>query len=320
MIVVVGSLFFKRLKVIDLSKIDSQILFVLWKLYGVQVSQLAVLLGVDEVKVTRRVRALRERGYVDNALVLGDGEKALVWLKKKGMRALGELEEYAWIPDTERRENKPSNMLAKHILGEAKIAAWFALPKEARRKHDLMTVPFSYYQTERDVRSVAYVLDGKTPKYVDKGLHMPDALYRSRADGAVAIEYERTRKPRNVRNTLITNMRQNSKRFNKQIWVTAHKAGLDVSDKAAKYPDWDIEVIEMRDVEDDLAAYMKSDVEKVNLIGEGHVISKPLSKLPLVADPVVSEGVKSVEKAANVTGNGDTKADVATRLGLNTKR
>lgn len=304
---------------IYLSKIDSAILFVLWKLYGAQVSQLSVLLGVDEDKVSRRVRALRERGYVDNALVLGDGEKALVWLKKKGMRALGELEEYAWIPDAERRENKPSNMLAHHILGEAKIAAWLALPKELRRNHDLMTVPFSYYQTERDVRSVAYVMDGKTPKYVDKGLHMPDAFYKTKG-GAVAIEYERTRKPATARKSLDMNMRQNSKRFNQQIWVTSFSAERDVKKYADARPDWRVEVILMREVEADLAAYAKSDVEKANLIGGAHVISKPLHDLPVRAvDPTVSGGNATAKNQVQSLNEEVARTRRIAQLGLNTK-
>lgn len=305
---------------IKLSKIDSDILFLLWKFYAMQVEQLSVILGVDAAKVARRVRALRERGLVDNALILGGNAKALVYLKKRGMRALGELSEYDWIPEVERREYTKSAMLAQHVLGEAMIAAWLALPADAK-SIKAPSVPASFVLTERDARSVAFTTGEKTPKYVDKGLHLPDAWVRfSPKHGepwVAAIEYERTLKPKSARRQLSHNARINAQRFKKQYWFVNGRTASEVNKVANDHPEYNIVLIDMATVERDLARYSGG----VSLLGAGKVKAQPLRDLPVrFGDQLKTADADTAKKVAEKTQDTAANDDALSRLGLNTKR
>ncbi|MCR5331841.1 MAG: hypothetical protein K6E62_11755 [Lachnospiraceae bacterium] len=275
-----------REKTVLLKELDFEILRCLYKAEFMTAEQLSIMTGENPSYIRNRCLQLCQAGLIKRKTVR---RKAVNYITKKGIKEAGL---------SPRNIHDPKLSRYEHNLGFMDVCTWFALWRKFKDGSYHSWIPFGQIITERDFNAaremsvVKYRADGQ-PIYVsaDKNIHAPDGYFR-RPDGSfAAIEYERTQKSSNV--VVMSNIKENMKRFRLQYWVfddpyvgkVLHKLQAEIG------PDRML-VYDIRKFRSDLDRYIenipkvisaKSGVPRRSCLGS-MVEPIPLNRIPLTPD------------------------------------
>ena len=200
---------------IRISKIDIEILMVLYRYSWAYDYHIAALVGESQAYVKGRLKQLAQAGLIGRKILLGN-EPAANWILKEGMKLLG------LVP---RKIHEPIPKTCVHDRACADLYVALAISTRIQDDKRVRSYSFNQIITEKDLfcarKNIATGHHKKNGQMIYKPVdlaHRPDGYLITKAGSYTALEAELT--PKSKKAKLFANIDSNAKYFQTQWWFT----------------------------------------------------------------------------------------------------